>query len=64
MQIRKDIRESLAAKLDNTQLAMAGERIGRQFDEEIDKATLLSADPGGPSKEHDTKDLTSTEGGN
>lgn len=38
MQIRNDIRKSLAAKLDDAQLAMAGERIGRQFDEEIDKA--------------------------
>ena len=38
MQIRNDIRNSLAAKLDDAQLAMAGERIGRQFDEEIDKA--------------------------
>jgi tetratricopeptide (TPR) repeat protein len=38
MQIRNEIRNSLAAKLDDTQLAMAGERIGRQFDEEIDKA--------------------------
>jgi tetratricopeptide (TPR) repeat protein len=38
MQIRNDIRKSLAAKLDDAQLAMAGERIGRQFDDEIDKA--------------------------
>ncbi|HEY7217128.1 MAG TPA: tetratricopeptide repeat protein [Candidatus Binatia bacterium] len=38
MEIRNDIRQSLGAKLDDTQLAMAGERIGRQFDEEIDKA--------------------------
>ena len=38
MQIRNDIRRSLAAKLDDAQLAMAGERIGRAFDEEIDKA--------------------------
>jgi tetratricopeptide (TPR) repeat protein len=38
MQIRNDIRESLAAKLDAAQLTMAGERIGREFDEEIDKA--------------------------
>jgi tetratricopeptide (TPR) repeat protein len=38
MRIRNDIRKSLAAKLDDTQLAMAGEYIGRQFDEEIDKA--------------------------
>jgi tetratricopeptide (TPR) repeat protein len=38
MQIRNDIRASLAAKLDDAQLTMAGERIGRQFDEEIDKA--------------------------
>ena len=38
MQIRNDIRTSLAAKLDDAQLIMAGERIGRQFDEEIDKA--------------------------
>jgi tetratricopeptide (TPR) repeat protein len=38
MQIRNDIRRSLSAKLDDAQLAMAGERIGRQFDDEIDKA--------------------------
>jgi tetratricopeptide (TPR) repeat protein len=38
MQIRNDIRTSLGAKLDDAQLTMAGERIGRQFDEEIDKA--------------------------
>ena len=38
MQIRNDIRQSLTAKLDDAQLAMAGERIGREFDEEIDKA--------------------------
>ncbi len=38
MQIRNDIRKTLAAKLDDAQLIMAGEYIGRQFDEEIDKA--------------------------
>jgi len=38
MEIRNDIRASLAATLDDTQLIMAGERIGREFDEEIDKA--------------------------
>ena len=38
MQIRNDIRRSLAAKLNDTQLITAGERIGRAFDEEIDKA--------------------------
>jgi hypothetical protein len=38
MEIRSDIRASLAARLDDTQLIMAGERIGREFDEEIDKA--------------------------
>jgi tetratricopeptide (TPR) repeat protein len=38
MQIRNDIRRSLAAKLDNAQLIIAGEHIGAQFDEEIDKA--------------------------
>jgi tetratricopeptide (TPR) repeat protein len=38
MQIRNDIRQSLAAKLDDARLAMAGERIGRQFDDEIDQA--------------------------
>lgn len=38
MEIRKDIRKSLAAKLDDAQLVMAAERIGRQFDDEIDKA--------------------------
>ena len=38
MEIRNDIRKSLAAELDDSQLAMAAERIGRHFDEEIDKA--------------------------
>jgi tetratricopeptide (TPR) repeat protein len=38
MNIRNDIRASLAAKLDDAQFTLAGERIGRQFDEEIDKA--------------------------
>lgn len=38
MQIRNDIRQSLAVKLDDGQLTMAGERIGRKFDEEIDQA--------------------------
>jgi tetratricopeptide (TPR) repeat protein len=38
MQIRSNIRKSLAAKLDDAQLALAAEHIGRQFDDEIDKA--------------------------
>ena len=38
MQIRDDVRKALAAKLNDSQLTMAGERIGAQFDEEIDKA--------------------------
>ena len=38
MEIRTDLRRSLAAKLDDAQLAIAGERIGRLFDEDIDKA--------------------------
>lgn len=38
MEIRNDIRKTLAAKPDDAQLAMAAERIGDQFDEEIDKA--------------------------
>ena len=38
MQIRNDVRQTLAAKLDDCQLIMAGERIGAEFDEEIDKA--------------------------
>jgi tetratricopeptide (TPR) repeat protein len=38
MQMRHDIRKSLAAKLDDAQLAMVAERIGSQFDEEIDEA--------------------------
>ena len=37
MQIRNDIRQTLAAKLDDSQLIMAGERIGAEFDEESDK---------------------------
>jgi tetratricopeptide (TPR) repeat protein len=47
MEIRNDIRKSLAAKLNDTQLTMAGERIGRQFDEEIDKARRDQARRGG-----------------
>jgi tetratricopeptide (TPR) repeat protein len=47
MEIRNDIRKSLAAKLDDAQLTMAGERIGRQFDEEIDKARRDEARRGG-----------------
>jgi tetratricopeptide (TPR) repeat protein len=47
MQIRNDIRKSLAAKQDDVQLAMAGERIGRQFDDEIDKARRDEARRGG-----------------
>ena len=39
MQIRNDIRKTLAAKLDDSQLIMAGERIGAEFDEEIDKVS-------------------------
>src|SRR5690348_7736773 len=38
MQIRNDIRRSLAARLDDSQLIVAGGRIGAEFDEEIDKA--------------------------
>lgn len=38
MEIRNDIRKSLAANLDDAQLTRAGESIGRHFDEEIDKA--------------------------
>ena len=38
MQIRNDVRRTLAAKLDDAQLITAGERIGRAFDTEIDKA--------------------------
>jgi tetratricopeptide (TPR) repeat protein len=38
MEIRNDIRRSLATKMDDAQLAIAAERIGRLFDEEIDKA--------------------------
>jgi tetratricopeptide (TPR) repeat protein len=49
MQIRNDIRKSLAAKLDDPQLIIAGERIGRQLDEEIDKAHRDEARRGGGS---------------
>lgn len=38
MQIRNDIRKTLAAKLDDSQLIAAGESIGKEFDAEIDKA--------------------------
>jgi len=47
MEIRNNIRKSIAAKLDDAQLTMAGERIGRQFDEEIDKARRDQARRGG-----------------
>jgi tetratricopeptide (TPR) repeat protein len=50
MEIRNDIRKSLAAKLDDAQLTMAGERIGRHFDEEIDKARRDEARRGGGSE--------------
>jgi tetratricopeptide (TPR) repeat protein len=50
MQIRNDIRRSLAAKLDDAQLAMAGERIGYRFDDEIDKARRDEARRGGGSE--------------
>lgn len=49
MQIRNDIRKSLAEQLDVAQLTMAGERIGRRFDEEIDKAHRDEARRGGGS---------------
>ena len=49
MRIRNDIRKSLAAKLDDAQLAMAAEYIGRQFDEEIDKARRAEARRSGGS---------------
>ena len=49
MKIRNDIRSSLAVKPDDAQLAMAGERIGRQFDDEIDKARRDEARRGGGS---------------
>jgi tetratricopeptide (TPR) repeat protein len=42
MDIRNDIRRSLATKLDDAQLTIAAERIGRLFDEEIDKARRYS----------------------
>jgi hypothetical protein len=38
MQIRNDVRRTLAVKPNDSQLIMAGERIGAEFDEEIDKA--------------------------
>jgi tetratricopeptide (TPR) repeat protein len=38
MQIRNDIRKLLASKPDNGQLISESERIGAEFDEEIDKA--------------------------
>jgi tetratricopeptide (TPR) repeat protein len=38
MQIRKAVKTTLAAKLDDAELAKAAERIGIDFDEEIDKA--------------------------
>jgi hypothetical protein len=39
MQIRNDVRKTLAVKPDDSQLIMAGERIGAEFDEEIDKVS-------------------------
>jgi tetratricopeptide (TPR) repeat protein len=38
MAIQNDIRQTRAAQLDDTQLIIAAQRIGREFDEEIDKA--------------------------
>ena len=49
MRIRNDMRKSLAAKLDDAQLAMAAEYVGRQFDEEIDKARRDEVRRGGGS---------------
>jgi tetratricopeptide (TPR) repeat protein len=39
MQIRNDVRKTLAVKPDDSQLIMADERIGAEFDEEIDKVS-------------------------
>jgi tetratricopeptide (TPR) repeat protein len=44
MQIRNDVRQTLAAKLDDSQLIMAGERIGAEFDE---RSTRRDATRGG-----------------
>ena len=38
MEIRNNIRKTQAAKLSDAELAMAAQQIGRDFDEEIDKA--------------------------
>ena len=38
MQIRNDVKKTLAAKLNTVDLAAAAQRIGLEFDEEIDKA--------------------------
>jgi tetratricopeptide (TPR) repeat protein len=38
MAIQNDIRQTRAAQLDDKQLIIAAQRIGREFDEEIDKA--------------------------
>jgi tetratricopeptide (TPR) repeat protein len=38
MAIQNDIRQTRATQLDDTQLIIAAQRIGREFDEEIDKA--------------------------
>ena len=38
MAIQNDIRQTRAAQLDDMQLIIAAQRIGREFDEEIDKA--------------------------
>src|SRR5215471_7021702 len=47
MQIRNDVRQTLAAKLDDSQLIMAAERIGAEFDEEIDKVRRDEGRKGG-----------------
>jgi tetratricopeptide (TPR) repeat protein len=47
MQIRNDIRKTLATKLDDAQLVMAAEYIGRQFDGEIDEARRAESRRGG-----------------
>ena len=47
MAIRGDVKKTLAAKLDNAQLAIAAERISVEFDQEIDRARRDEANRGG-----------------
>ena len=57
MQIRNDIRGPLAANLNDSQLMTAGERIGAELDEEIDKAGKTVSNLSSPYHDMPTRGL-------